>query len=532
LSGFIGQRDWPGLLRILSFLLALVALAMLAPLALAFFYGEAPLVRVFALTMSAALALTLPWFIFYRKKKVQFSVPEGFLLVTLAWFLTCLLGAFPYYFSGTLPKFIDALFESCSGFSTTGATIIADVESMPRSLLFWRGLTHWLGGMGIVVLTVAILPLFGVDGIQLVKAESSGAGNEKLSPRITSNAKTLWLLYIGLTALQAILLKAGGMGWFDAVFHAFSTMSSGGFSTRNNSIAAWNSPWIERVCLVFMILAAFNFNLLWRLLRGKFLEVFYNSEARAYIFVILLSGLLCGASVYNAGSAADGAMPVVPGGVVPAASLTVEQSVRQALFQSVSLLSTTGFAVTDHTLWPPLAQTVLFFIMFLGGCSSSTTGGIKLVRYVVLFKQTGNEMKKLLNPRGVFAIRLNNRVGRKDVVYGVAGFVFLYMALVSVTGLILCVCGLDIFSSINLSLLTQGNIGLGLGTGDFGPLIHRLPPFVKAWLCFVMIAGRLELLTICGALGGAAGAFHPGATGAFHPAFALKRAVFTQGRRQ
>jgi trk system potassium uptake protein TrkH len=480
-SGALRRRGGGALPGILSFLLATVALTMLVPLAVAAFYREAELAKVFAVTLLAALALTVPAAFFFRKGKVQFSAADGFLLVTLAWVLTCNHGAFPYYFSGTLPKFIDALIESTEGFSTTGTTIIADVDGMPRSLLFWRGLTHWLGGIGIVVLTVAILPLLGVGGIQLVKAETTGPGKDKLTPRITATAKTLMSLYVGLTFVQTILLKIGGMGWFDAVFHAFSTMATGGFSTRGAGISAWNSPFIEWVCIIFMILAGFNFGILWHIFCGKLREAFYNSEVRAYIFVILAAGGICAASIYHGGG----------GGL-----LSPAQSIRQGLFHSVSLLTSAGFTVSDHTLWPQLAQAVLFFILFLGGCSGSTAGGVKLVRQVILFKQVGNEIKKLLNPRGVFSIRLNNKVGRKDVVYGVAGFVFLYMALVTVTGLILCACGLDIFSSINLSLLTLGNIGLGLGTGDFGPVIFGLPAAVKGWLCFIMIAGRLELMTV------------------------------------
>lgn len=402
----------------------------------------------------------------------------GFLPVCLAWVFVCLLGALPYFFSGVLPCFIDAFFESVSGFTGTGATLITDVEGMPRLLLFWRGLSQWLGGMGILLLTLAILPLPGGTGFRFVNVESTGLESGKPGSKTSSTIKNLSLVYTGFTALLAVLLLIGGMDLFDAVFHAFSVISTGGFSSRNKGIAAWHSPFIEWVCIVFMILAGFNFNLLRRLFRGKYREVLRNSEARAYCLVILVSAGLCAVSLYNAGG--------MPWG----------QSIRQSLFQSVSLLSSTGLAVTDQTLWPPLAQTILFLLMFLGGCSSSTAGGIKLVRHVILFKQMGNEMKKLLNPRGVFSIRLNGRVGRKEAVYGVAGFVFLYLALVFASFLFLCASGTDIFSSLNLALLTQGNIGRGLGQSDFGPLIYGLPAAVKGGLCFTMIAGRLELWAV------------------------------------
>jgi trk system potassium uptake protein TrkH len=479
-----GGRDTGGLIRVLSFLLGMVSLTLLVPLGLAALYRETGMIRIFILTLVPALLLTLPGTLIFRKKKVQFSVAEGFLLVCLAWALSCLLGAFPFYLSGVLPRFIDAFFESASGFTTTGATVIADVESLPRSLLFWRGLTHWLGGMGIVVLTVAILPLLGVGGLQLAKAETPGPESDKLSPRITANAKILWLLYIGLTALLFVFLLIGGMDWFDAVFHAFSILATGGFSTRNTSIDAWNSPFIEWVCIVFMFLAGFNFNLIWRLFQRKFREILSNSEARAYGMITLAAAALCAVPLYRAGTSG---MPAPTGAGL---------SIRQGLFHSLSLLTSTGLAVTDHTLWPPLARTALFFLMFLGGCSGSTAGGVKLIRHVVLFKQMGNEMKKLLNPRGVFSIRLNNRVGRKDVVYGVAGFVFLYLALVFAAFLVLAACGLDLYSALNLALLTLGNIGLGMGQSDFGPVIYGLPALAKGMLCFTMIAGRLELWTV------------------------------------
>ncbi|MDR3172141.1 MAG: TrkH family potassium uptake protein [Treponema sp.] len=483
-SGLRGRRDSGGLLRILAFLLAFVTLTMLIPLAMAALYQEREMIRVFGLTIIPALLITLPALVGYRKQKAQFSVSGGFLLVCLAWVFTCLLGTFPYYLSGVLPRFIDAFFESVSGFSTTGATIIADVESMPRSLLFWRAMTHWLGGMGIVVLTVAILPLLGVTGFQLVKAETTGPESDKIAPRITTTAKILWFLYMGLTVLQAMLLMICGMDWFDAVYHAFSTIATGGFSSRNTSIAAWNSPWIDWVCIVFMILAGFNFNLLWQLLRGKYRDVLYNSEARAYALVILVGAGICAFTLYSSGN------------TVPGEPLSLELSIRQGLFQSVSFLSSTGFGIADHTLWPPLAQVVLFLIMFTGGCSGSTAGGIKLIRHVILFKQMGNEMKKLLNPRGVFSIRFNGKVGRRNVVYGVAGFVFLYMALVFTSVLFLCAADLDIFTSINLALQAQGNIGLGLGQSNFCAVVYGLPAAAKGWLCFIMIAGRLELWTV------------------------------------
>jgi trk system potassium uptake protein TrkH len=467
--------------RLLLFLLGIAALTMLAPLIVAAIRGEREMLRAFGIPMGlvllAALSAALPPLFSGKRERIRFGAGDGFLLVFLAWVLVCLLGAAPYVLSGHIPGLADAVFESVSGFTTTGATVIIDVEIMPRSLLLWRAMTHWLGGMGIVVLTVAILPLLGVGGFQLLKAESSGPNKEKITPKITATAKLLWLLYIALTALQTLLLRAGGMNWFDAVTHAFSTIATGGFSTRNDSLAAFESPFIDWVCTIFMILAGLNFTLLLRLFRGKYREILNNSEARAYGLIILVSVCLGSAFLFpRTGSWGE--------------------SLRLTAFHTASILTSTGFSASDYTLWPPLIQGILFFLMWIGGCSGSTAGGIKVIRHVVLWKQAGNEMKRLLYPRGVFSIRLDKQVGRKDVVYGVAGFVFFYIILVLAAALLVSSSGVDIFSSLTAALITLGNIGLGLGRFGPGSVFTALPDYVKWGLSFVMIAGRLELWTV------------------------------------
>jgi trk system potassium uptake protein TrkH len=468
--------------RVLVFLLGIVALGMILPLALAIGYGEAEMIRAFGFSMAAVLAVFFPVLLFTRKQPVRFSAADGFLLVFLAWVFSCLLGAVPYYLSGHIRSVTDAVFESVSGFTTTGATVIPNVEALPRSLLFWRAMTHWLGGMGIVVLTVALLPLLGAGGFQLnatqlFQAETPGPESGKIAPRITGTAKMLWACYMSLTFLQILLLAAGGMGWLDAVIHAFSTMSSGGFSSRNASIAAYHSPWIDWVCTVFMLLAGLNFSLFFQLLKGKYRNVLANSEARAYGGIILVSVI------------------IVTGAILPQ-SPSLGTAIRQAFFQTASILTTTGLAAADHKLWPPLAQGVLFFLMFIGGCSGSTAGGIKIIRYVVLVKQTGNEMKKIVYPKGVFNIQLNGRSGKKEVVYGVAGFVFLYFLFVFAAALLVSSAGMDIFTSLNAALICLGNIGLGLGAlGPFSE-VSAFPAYVKWGLGFIMILGRLELWTV------------------------------------
>jgi trk system potassium uptake protein TrkH len=465
-----------GGLKLLAMFSGLIALTMAVPLITALALSEVEMIRAFAVSAGVLLCAAAPALILNRGRRIRFRASDGFILVFLIWVIACLAGALPFRISGFIPRFTDAVFEAVSGFTTTGITIIADVEVLPRSLLLWRAMTHWLGGMGIVVLTVALLPLMGIGGFQLVKAETTGPEKERITPRITATAKLLWLLYLGLTALLCLLLAAGGMNWFDALIHAFSTLATGGFSSRNASLGAWQSPFIEWVCFAFMILAGFNFSLIYQLFRGKGRDVLRNSEARAYVFIVLAAGTGIALSLISAGTG-------------PAAAF------RQGFFHTASVITTTGFTAADYELWPPLAQGILFVLMMTGGCSGSTAGGLKVIRFVVLLKQTGNEIKRLIYPRGVFNIRLNSKPGRKDVVYGVAGFVFLYFALILAAFFLISSAGVQPFSSLNLALLALGNIGMGLGGLTNGSLAAACPGYVKWGLCFVMIAGRLELWT-------------------------------------
>ncbi|MDR1971257.1 MAG: TrkH family potassium uptake protein [Treponema sp.] len=468
----------PGLgggIRLLALFALIISLTMTVPLAAAAILRETDMIRPFALALILPLPLALPALILTRGRK--FRASDGFMLVFIIWIITCLLGSLPFFFSGFMQDFSTAFFEAVSGFSTTGISLFPDVEILPRSLLLWRAMTHWLGGIGIVMLTVALFPLMGIGGFQLVKAETTGPEKEKITPKITATAKILCFLYLGLTALLAILLTLGGMSFFEAVLHAFSTIATGGFSSRNGGIAAFASPFIEWVCIVFMILAGYNFFLLYQLLRGRLRDVFRNSEGRAYLGILGIASLAVALSLYASGEAPAGAL-------------------RSGLFHCASILTSCGFTVADHNLWPPLAQAVLFLLMFIGGCSGSTAGGVKVIRWVVLCKQMKNEAKRLLYPRGVFNIQLNRKVGRKDVVYGVAGFMFLYAATLGAAFLLVCSAGVDPWNACNAALLCLGNIGLGLGKLTGGAVLAECPGYVKWGLSLVMIAGRLELWTM------------------------------------
>jgi trk system potassium uptake protein TrkH len=462
-------------IRGLVFPLGFAAMGMTLALVMALIRGETGMIRALGIPVGIVLALAPLAAIPVRKKAVPFGPGGSFLPVFSTWIGVCLLGAAPYYISGHIGTFSGAFFESVSGFTATGATLIPDREILPRSLLFWRAMTQWLGSMAIVVYLAVLLP--GAGGIQPAKAEIPDPGKNRIVPGVGAGAKFIWFLYMGLTGAELLLLKIVGMDWFDAAVHALSTISSGGFSSRNGGIAAYGSPWIHWIIILFMFLAGFNFTLLYRLLRGKYREVLDNSEARAYGLIVLVCGGISFLSLLPRGAPA-------------------EETLRQALFHTVSIISTTGYTLGDPGLWPPLAQGVLFFLLFSGGCSLSTAGGIKVGRHLILLKQGKNELMRILYPRGVFAIRMNRKAGRKDAVYGVAGFVFLYLVLVFAAAFLVSTAGFDLFSSLNAGLLILGNTGLGLGTFGGRPPLPALPAYVKWGLSFIMIAGRLELWTV------------------------------------
>ena len=465
------------LLRILAIVFALLGLFMLPSLVTAVVLKEFFMVRAFVIPLAAGLAAAFFAIILMPRQIFRLRIRDGFLLVFLTWILATLAGSVPFYLSPLNISFVDSVFESACGFATTGATTFRNVEALPGSLLLWRSMSHWAGGMGIILLTVALLPLLGVGGFQLIKAEAPGPEKEKLTPRITEAAKILWGVYCAFTVILVLLYRLGGMGWFDAFCHGFTVISTGGVSTKNAGFAFYNSSFIDWVTVIFMLLGALNFNLYYRLVRGKFRDLAQNTEARVFLFIFAAAALLISLSL----------IPYY-------GSFT--NALRFGSFQVASVLSTAGNARADYTAWPGLAQGVLFCLMFMGGCSGSTAGGVKIIRITVLFKQAGNELRRVLYPRGVFSIRLNRKAGRKDVVYGVAGFVFLYFMIVAVTTLATAAAGFDIFSSFSAALSITGNIGAGFGAAGPGRNYSAFPDYLKLLYYLVMITGRLELWTV------------------------------------
>lgn len=464
--------------KIISSLLAIVGTTFVVPISVALICGEYSVIPSFVIPMVVSLVLVVAVNIPTRKIKIRMNIKQTFLIVALAWVCLSIMGSIPLFFSGAYPNYTDAFFESVSGFSTTGSTVCNDVEALPRSINMWRCLSHWIGGMGIVTLTVALLPLLGVGGFQLIKAETTGPEKGKMTARITTTAKILWIIYAGLTVVEAILLKIFGMDWIDAIMHAFSTLGTGGFSCKNASIGAYNSVAIDVIITVFMFFAGINFSLYFYLFTGKFSELRENSELKAYLGILLIS-IICIALC-----------------IMPNYGGNFFTSLRYSSFQVLSVTTTAGFGTADFVMWPSSAQFFIFILFFVGGCSGSTGGGAKVVRWVIMFKQINNETKRMLHPHGVFSVRLNNKVGRKDVVFNVAAFLTLYIILIAITTFVGCIGHLDIFEALTGAASMVGNIGPGFGRLGPSGNYSFLPDFVKWWYSFAMLAGRLELYTM------------------------------------
>ncbi|MBP5601600.1 MAG: TrkH family potassium uptake protein [Treponema sp.] len=464
-------------LKISSILLAIVGGLFSIPLLVAIFNGETQMILPFVIPMLVSFVFCFVVTLSTRKIKFSMSIKQTFVIVAMSWVVMSFLGSVPLFMSGYFASYMDALFESVSGFTTTGATILSEVENLPRSVNMLRCLTHWIGGMGIVTLTVALMPLLGVGGFQLIKAETTGPEKGKVTARITTTAKVLWIIYLGFTVAETIALKLAGMDFVDALSHAFATLGTGGFSTRNASIGTYNSLAVEIIITVFMFLAGINFSLFVYLFQGKVKDIFSNAEFKAYLGILLVSfiGITISVIPYYGGFG---------------------KSLRYSSFQAVSIMTTTGFGTADYLQWPVIAQFFLFMLFFVGGCSGSTSGGIKVVRWVVLTKQLNNETKRMLHPHGIFTIRLNGKVSSKDIVLSVTSFMFLYFVMIAISVFIGCLGKLDILSSATGALSMVGNVGPAFGilgpTANYG----ALPAFVKLWYCFAMLAGRLELYTM------------------------------------
>lgn len=428
-----------------------------------------------AITVFAGLPI---WLILNKSTDRELKRRDGYLVVSLGWIIMSFFGALPFIISGAIPGISSAFFETMSGYTTTGASVLTNIEAVPKGILLWRSLTQWIGGMGIIVLAVAILPILGIGGMQLFVAEAPGISPDKLKPRIKDTAKRLWIIYVGLTGLEAILLMFGGMTFFEAINHSFTTMATGGFSTRNGSIADFPSAYIQYVITVFMVLAGTSFTLTYFLLKRQFHKVFSNEEFVVYISFLLLATLL------------------MTGFIHTASSQSFELSFRETLFQVVSIVTTTGFVSEDYTTWTPLITMAFFALMFVGGSAGSTAGGIKVVRHIILFKNSFLEMKRQLHPSAVIPVRLNRKAINQDITFNVLAFIMIYFLIFSIGSIIMAWVGLDFESALGSVATSLGNIGPGIGS--VGPVDNfaHIPAVGKWVLALMMLLGRLELFTV------------------------------------
>ena len=416
---------------------------------------------------------------------------EGYVVVAFGWVIMALSGTVPYLFTGSISNFTNAFFETMSGYTTTGASILNDIEAMPEGILFWRSLTHWIGGMGIIVLAVAILPLLGIGGMELFAAEAPGPSADKLHPRITDTAKRLWLIYFGYTAAETILLQVAGMSFFDAINHALCTLSTGGFSTKNANVAYWNGqPIIQYIIIVFMFLAGTNFVLSYFAFKGKVQKIINDEEFKLYFKFIAVFTLIAAFIIYFKAdvSASSISHPMVWG--------EAESAFRHGLFQVLSVITTTGFVTADYALWAPFLVVLFFGLMFLGGSAGSTSGGVKVVRHLILIKNGFLEFKRTLHPNAIVPVRYNNKAISGDIVFNILGFFILYMLSFIIGSLGFSIMGINFESAIGLAASSLGNVGPALG--DFGPVNNysNLPSIGKWWCSFLMLIGRLELFTV------------------------------------
>lgn len=461
--------------KVLGNLLLIESIAFIPPLLISLAYGE----KSFLSFIYSILILIILGFPMSRVNisSKRIKAKDALLIVSLGWVFVSFFGSLPFVFSGSIPSLVDAFFETVSGFTTTGSTILGDIEILPKGILFWRALTIWLGGMGILVLTVAILPAIGVGGYQIFKAETTGPIAEKIVPKIKDTAKILYVIYLGITIIQIILLWIGGMSILESVMHTFATVGTGGFSSRNASIGAFNSNFLVYIISIFMILCGINFSLFYELLKGRWRNVLPNSELKLYLGIIGLSTLLITMNLH--GKIYD----------------SIFETFKHALFQVSTIITTTGFSTTDFNNWTNFSKSILFLLMFVGGCAGSTGGGIKVIRLLIMGKLVKREILKVLHPKAFVPIKINGRILSSDTIISVSGFFFLYLVIFIFSTVLISLEGTDLVSSASAVAATLGNIGPGFEL--VGPVqnfsFFSAPS--KILFSLLMLLGRLELYT-------------------------------------
>jgi trk system potassium uptake protein TrkH len=467
--------------RTMGALLLIEAVFMALALGVSLWYGEADS-GVFLLSTIITLLAGMIGLLVGRHAESRMGEREGYVIVAMVWVVFSAFGLMPYYLSGQVPSLTDAWFESMSGFTTTGATIIPDLEVITHGLLFWRSLTQWIGGMGIIVLSIAILPIFGLNGMQLYAAEVTGLTYEKLSPRIADTAKMMWSIYLLLTITEVLALWLCGMNVFDAVCHSFSTIATGGFSTHNNSLEYYDSAAIHYTVTLFMFISGINFVLLIYLLRGKARNLLQDEEVRWYSVAVALFAVALTVGLYIARPGWSG--------------VEMERAFRDSLFTVISSMTSTGYTISDYMYWPVVAWVVIFFLMLTGACAGSTAGGIKWVRLAIIMKNGVAEFQRRIHPNAIIPVKLNEKAVPQQTINNIMAFLIFYVFIIVITVVIFCASGVNFDESIGAAVSAIGNVGISIG--QFGPAgTYAEFPMVAKWvMSFVMLIGRLEIFTV------------------------------------
>jgi trk system potassium uptake protein TrkH len=461
----------------MGFLILLEAVMLLCCTGVSLYYGEDDL-NSFILTALITLGAGSALLFTGRKAERQLSRRDGIIIVSISWVVASAFGMLPFYISGYIPGITNAFFEAMSGFTSTGSSILDDVEALPHGLLFWRSMTQWFGGLGIVFFTIAVLPIFGVGSVQLFAAESSGLNQDKVHPRIGVTARWIWSIYFGLTLIVILLLMVGGMSAFDSVCHAFATTGTGGFSTKQASIAHYHSPYIEYVTGIFMTISGVNFTLLLLFVNRKFKRFFGNTELKWYLISVGVFTLLIATGLYHT------------------TSMGMEEAFRTSFFQVASLHTSTGFVTADYMTWEPVLWGTLCVLMVIGACAGSTSGGLKSIRMVILTKVARNEFKRIIHPNAVLPVRINKQVVPPSMLTGMLAFIFVYLAIIMIGSLIMMALGVGFVESVGTVVSSIGNMGPGLGLTGPAYSWNGLPDPAKWLTAFLMLIGRLELFTV------------------------------------
>lgn len=464
--------------RIIGIISVIIGLSMLLPLLVAYFYKEYGVAAAFLKSIAISLSAGLMFMFLFRTDSTALRIRDGYIIAAVCWLIASAFGAFPYLLSGAVPTYPDAFFESVSGFTTTGASIISDFSVMPRSIQLWRSFTHWLGAMGILILAISLLPALGIGGLRIASAEAPGPTVEKMSTKISDSARKLYILYVSFTLIEIVLLMLGGMELFDALVHAFSSIGTGGLSNYANGVAHFDSLYIEFIIIFFSAVASVNFVLYNHLLHGRWKEFIGDSELRAFLSILIGSSLLIALNLWLTGT------------------YSPATSVQNSLFQATAFMSTSGYAIADYTLWPSFCQMILFCLMLIGGCSASACGSIKVIRIMIVLKLIVRGMYKRLHPNAVVPVKIGARTISAETVSKVTSFTIMYFTIFAVSSLIISLEGYDLLTTLSAVASSLSNTGLGMNllgpNGNYS--IFSLP--ARLYMAILMIAGRLELFTI------------------------------------